>query len=49
MEDTDTILNMVKKQIDQQNKKIKKVSVVRYGEGMVEQMVSVFDIIKKIC
>lgn len=29
-------------------KKIDKVSVVRYGEGMVEQMVSAFETIKKI-
>ena len=29
-------------------KKIKKVSVVRYGEGMVEKMISSFETIKKI-
>lgn len=29
-------------------KKIKGVDVVKYGEGMVEQLVSVFDIVKKI-
>ena len=28
---------------------IKKVSVVKYGEGMVEQLVSIFNIIKNIC
>ena len=29
--------------------KIKKVDVVKYGEGMVEQLVSIFDIVKNIC
>lgn len=29
--------------------KIKNVAVVKYGEGMVEQLVSIFDIIKNIC
>lgn len=32
-----------------QIKKIDKVNVVKYGEGMVEQLVSVFEIIKNIC
>ena len=29
--------------------KIDKVNIVKYGEGMVEQLVSVFDIVKNIC
>ena len=29
--------------------KIKKVDVVKYGEGMVEQLVSIFDIVKNVC
>jgi len=29
--------------------KIEKVNIVKYGEGMVEQLVSVFDIIKNVC
>lgn len=29
--------------------KIKKVDVVKYGEGMVEQLVSIFNVIKNIC
>lgn len=29
--------------------KIKKVDVVKYGEGMVEQLVSIFDVIKNVC
>lgn len=29
--------------------KIKKVDIVKYGEGMVEQLVSIFDIIKNVC
>lgn len=29
--------------------KIENVNVVKYGEGMVEQLVSVFDIVKNIC
>lgn len=29
--------------------KIKKVNVVKYGEGMVEQLVSIFDVIKNVC
>lgn len=32
-----------------QIKKIDKVNVVKYGEGMVEQLVSIFEIIKNIC
>ena len=31
-----------------QIKSMEKVSVVKYGEGMVEQLVSVFDIVRKI-
>lgn len=30
-------------------KKIENVSLVKYGEGMVEQLVSFFDIVRKIC
>ena len=30
-------------------KKIEGVTLVKYGEGMVDQLVSVFDIIHKIC
>lgn len=29
--------------------KIKSVDVVKYGEGMVEQLVSIFDIVKNVC
>ncbi len=29
--------------------KIDKVNIVKYGEGMVEQLVSIFDIVKNIC
>jgi len=29
--------------------KIEKVSVVKYGEGMIEQLVSIFDIVKNAC
>ena len=29
--------------------KIKKVDIVKYGEGMVEQLVSIFDIVKNVC
>ena len=29
--------------------KINKVDVVKYGEGMVEQLVSIFDIVKNVC
>lgn len=29
--------------------KLEKVNIVKYGEGMVEQLVSVFDIIKNVC
>ena len=32
-----------------QIEKIKKVDVVKYGEGMVEQLVSIFNVIKNIC
>lgn len=37
----------IKKTADQ-IKEIDKVSVVKYGEGMVEQLVSIFDIVKKV-
>ncbi len=40
------------KHIDKVAKKIKKiegVTLVKYGEGMVEQLVSVFDIVHKVC
>lgn len=41
-----TDINLIKKTADEL-KKIENVDVVKYGEGMVEQLVSVFDVIRK--
>lgn len=30
-------------------KNIPKVNIVKYGEGMVEQLISVFDVVRKVC
>lgn len=42
-----TDINLINKTADE-IKKIDHVNVVKYGEGMVEQLVSVFDIVRKI-
>lgn len=42
-----TDINLIHKTADE-IKEIDKVSLVKYGEGMVEQLVSVFDIVRKV-
>lgn len=41
-----TDINLIKKTADEL-KKIDNIDVVKYGEGMVEQLVSVFDVVRK--